>query len=321
VAIVEQQRFQVFVDGVLHPERMFNTSMWGAGQVVKIPLFEGVDPALPMAVTIFKDSEPQFAGTRVQPNYVTFHGFVADEGAQRIAAKESSAAIFKVEFLGDSITAGFDNCCDVPNYHKPNGQLSSSSSFMRSWAPEICNNLNAECHYAAWSGFGMVVNCCGGATLGSDIWGRTIATVGSPNSSDPHGTTDANKWDFSIWKPDAVVINLGTNDGLTGGRAAFISSYNQTYEALTVAAATAYGNKTHFFLACGPMSDHYCDEVNWVIAKLTARGLKASLLDQRGFINSNATFGRPCAYGHPGSQIDRAMAKNASAFIKQVMEW
>ena len=33
VAIVEQQRFQVFVDGVLHPERMFNTSMWGAGQV------------------------------------------------------------------------------------------------------------------------------------------------------------------------------------------------------------------------------------------------------------------------------------------------
>ena len=290
--------------------------------MVKVPLFEDITPLIPTAIAIFKDSEPQFAGTRVQPNYVTFHGFVGDNGAQLVRLPQSpSSSLRKIEFLGDSIAAGFDNCCDVPNYHKPDGQLSSSSSFQRSWAPEICNSLNAECHYTAWSGFGMVVNCCGGATLGSDVWGRTLATVGSPNSSDPHGTTEENKWDFSTWKPDAVVINLGTNDGLTGGREAFIGSYNQTYQAIIVAAAKACGINTHFFLACGPMSDHYCDEVDWVVAAVTAQGLKASFLDQRGFISSNGTYGHPCAYGHPGSQIDTAMAKNGSAFIKQVMEW
>jgi hypothetical protein len=53
-----------------------------------------------------------------------------------------------------------------------------------------------------------------GATLASDVWTRTLATVGSANASDPHGTTVANTWDFQKWIPDAVVINLGTNDHL-----------------------------------------------------------------------------------------------------------
>ena len=48
----------------------------------------------------------------------------------------------------------------------------------------------------------------------SDVWTRTLATVGSTNTSDPHGTTVENTWDFSKWTADAVVINLGTNDHL-----------------------------------------------------------------------------------------------------------
>jgi hypothetical protein len=63
----------------------------------------------------------------------------------------------------------------------------------------MCNELGAECHYNAWSGLGMVRNCCGGATLGSDVWTRTLATVSSTNTSDQHGTTTANEWDFSRW--------------------------------------------------------------------------------------------------------------------------
>ena len=33
------------------------------------------------------------------------------------------------------------------------------------------------------------------------------------------------------------------------------------------------------------------------------------------------SYGKVCAYGHPGSQIDAAMAKNGSAFIKTTMGW
>ena len=123
---------------------------------------------------------------------------------------------------------------------------------MKSWATGICDTLGAECHYNAWSGFGMVANCCGGSTLGSDVWTRTLATVGSANASDPHGTTAANTWDFSKWTADAVVINLGTNDHLgTTKPSPKSTAYMARYEALVIDTAKAYGKSTQFFLACG----------------------------------------------------------------------
>ena len=112
---------------------------------------------------------------------------------------------------------------------------------MKSWATGICDTLGAECHYNAWSGFGMVANCCGGSTLGSDVWTRTLATVGSANASDPHGTTATNTWDFSKWTADAVVINLGTNDHLGTKPTAKSAAFVKRYEELVMAAAKEYG--------------------------------------------------------------------------------
>lgn len=165
----------------------------------------------------------------------------------------------------------------------------------------------------------MVANCCGGSTLASDVWTRTLATVGSTNTSDPHGTVPENMWDFSKWRADAVVINLGTNDHLGTKPSDKSKAFMERYEALVVAAAKAYGNSTHFFLACGPMASDYCSEVSWVIGRANTLGIKAHLLDQRGF--EDGVYGKRCAYGHPGSHIDAAMAKNGSAFIKTAMGW
>jgi hypothetical protein len=419
---VQGNVFQVYLDGVLQPNSRFNTSKWVAGQVIKVPLFTGLAADTTHTVSIFKDTEPQFAGTTVKPNYITFHGFSGDSSA-RLLAPALQASPRKIEFLGDSITAGFDNQCDIPG--SPKG-FPWSESFARSWATGICNTLGAECHYNAWSGFGMVANCCGGSTLGPDVWTRTLATVGSTNTSDPHGTTAENTWDFSKWTADAVVINLGTNDHLgesTAGSSSisgpkkcyvdnaqgpvtyvggnifgdkhltnhtssaddccalcqqYASSKNCTfwqydangcygnppgccrlktgqawtgrnthgpttttsgsikplpppipnhkskafvlrYEALVIAAAKAYGKDTGFFLACGPMTTDYCEEVDLVIASVSAMGIKAYLLNQVGF--ESGKYGKDCAYGHPGSQDDVAMAKNGSAFIKTTMGW
>lgn len=313
------QCFQIYLDGVLQPGVRFNTSAWVAGQAVTVPLFTGLAADAAHTVSVFKDTEPQFAATTVEPNYVTFHGFRGDTGARLVAppAHKTPEAPHKLEFLGDSITAGFDNQCDIPG--SPLG-FPWSESFTRSWATGICRALNAECHYNAWSGFGMVANCCGGSTLGSDVWMRTLATVGSANTSDPHGTTPGNAWDFSLWTPHAVVINLGTNDHLgTNSSTAKSKAYVARYEALVIEASKAYGTATQFFLACGPMSTDYCPEVNSVIESVSAAGVKAHLLDQVGF--DSGKYGKDCAYGHPGSQDDAAMARNGSAFIKATLGW
>ena len=312
--------FQVFLDGVIQPNSRFNTSTWVAGQMVKVPIFPPgtLSAEAVHTVTIVKDTEPQFAGTTVEPNYISFYGLSGDDARARLVAPSliETSALHKVEFLGDSITAGFDNQCDIPG--APRG-FPWSESFTKSWATLICDALGAECHYNAWSGFGMAENCCGGATLGSDVWLRTLATVGSTNTSDPHGTTAANTWDFDQWTADAVVINLGTNDHLSSRPSSLSTAYKERYAALIVAAAKAYGNATQFFLACGPMATDYCTEVDWVLKSVGAHGVMAHFLDQRGF--EDGKHGRSCAYNHPGSQVDAAMAKNGSAFIKATMGW
>ena len=104
-------------------------------------------------MAIFKDTEPNFAAKPsplVVPNYVTFHGFSGDSSARLLApvkAHGQSPPQHKVEFLGDSITAGFDNTCDIPG--SPKG-FPWSESFLKSWATVLCTTLGAECHYNAW---------------------------------------------------------------------------------------------------------------------------------------------------------------------------
>jgi hypothetical protein len=102
--------FQVYLDGVLQPKSRFNTSAWAAGQVVKVPLFPAgsLDAAASHAVTIFKDTEPCFAGTHftpLVPNYITFHGFSGDDSSARLLpALAASTSQHKVEFLVSALS-------------------------------------------------------------------------------------------------------------------------------------------------------------------------------------------------------------------------
>lgn len=77
----------------------------------------------------------------------------------------------------------------------------------------------------------------------------------------------------------------------------------------------AYSN-THFFLACGPMSEAYCDEVNTIISNARQQNIKAHFLDHRGFLNKT----NACC-GHPSVTADIAMAKNTSDFISATLGW
>ena len=218
----------------------------------------------------------------------------------------------RIEFLGDSITAGFCNLCDSTGTN-----TAATESYADSWANLICQSFDAECHTSAWSGYGVVENCCGGKTLMSDVWRRTLASVPSSNASDPHGTNAGNVWNFSTWIPDVVVINLGTNDELQS-RPNNIEKYNATYLSLLQQASAEYGSGTIFFLACGPMSESYCDPVDWILDQASVLGIRAKFLDQRGFLDGK--HGKSCC-GHPSATVDRAMAEAGAAVIGNVTGW
>lgn len=109
-------------------------------------------------------------------------------------------------------------------------------------------------------------------------------------------------------------MNLGTNDKRHAGSPQFVEAYID----LVKKAHQHYGDGLNVFLACGPMSNKYCDAVNQTLGNATAMGIKAHFLDQLPFLNGS--FGQKCC-GHPGADVDAAMGKYGAEFIADTIGW
>jgi hypothetical protein len=323
----ESNAFVVYVDGVRQASNQdvatFTTAMLTDEQPHSYSLSTvtaagggAVVPAGTHDIRIVKATEADWNGGSPVPNYVTFYGInvtTAESKADDGGAMEGDGQFVvrveqppplptrKIEFLGDSITAGYCNECAIQKSDLPGGH---NEAYGRSWDYQIGEQLNAQVHTAAWSGLGMVRNCCGGNTTMPAIFNRSLATDSS------------SVWDWSSWVADALVINLGTNDG----GAATDPKYNYVgvYTELVMEASRHYGPDLQVFLACGPMSDGYCGSIQTVITNVVAKNVKAHFLDHRGFLNG--TFGPACC-GHPSIQVDTAMATYGSKVIKAALGW
>lgn len=120
-----------------------------------------------------------------------FYGFSFPGKA--VLAGPPEKPVRKMEFFGNSITCGYaiaDRAGDSPiGYFENNYD---------SYAAITARHFNAQCHYTAKSGIGVMVS-----------WFPLIMPE-MYNRLDP---TDAgSRWDFSKYVPDLVVINLFQND-------------------------------------------------------------------------------------------------------------
>ena len=108
----------------------------------------------------------------------------------------------KIEFVGNSITCGFDVMI-------PLAVMESDLSFENayySYAGQTAKMLQAEAHLICRSGLGVSVNVDGSDDiLIPDVYDWTGIRV-----------FPAVAWDHGKWHPDAVVVNLGTNDLASG---------------------------------------------------------------------------------------------------------
>ena len=363
------QHFVVLVDGQERDGRghaAFSTRDWPLHECREVTLASGLDPTATHEIELVKSSEGQHDWPPVgrwEPNYVTLHGFDGDEMLAIVdpeprdvrSGRPEPAQQRRIEFLGDSVTAGYCNLCEeiaprdaidrsVDSQRSLYEYAIAVSSYVRSWAYLTCETLGAECHTAAASGRGVAFNWRGerwGETLMPDLWRRTLATVGSSDRSDVHGTLPSNRWDFGSWVPHALVINLGTNDEAFAldkiqynkarrgvdpfkVRPDIADAFKSTLLALVMNASSEYGPDTHVFLLCGPMNFFHCARVSWVAQEASRAGVRAHdlLLPSVPHACCDHLPGeRITGTGHPSAHDDEILAEAVTSFIREKMGW
>lgn len=165
------------------------------------------DDILPVTIRITKMSEAAFGLVGIREIKIA-----GDSTPKPTAEKER-----KIEFIGDSITCGYGN----------EGVVNVDVFCTRQENPEdayailTANALQADYHLVSWSGIGVIsdwvdetVNEPREEILMPDLYQYTdLRLCEKLNLPKEH-------WNFTIYRPDLVVINLGTND----------DSYVRTYD-------------------------------------------------------------------------------------------
>jgi lysophospholipase L1-like esterase len=113
----------------------------------------------------------------------------------------------KIEFIGDSLTAGFGN--EGSNLVTP---YSASFNETRAYPGLVAGHFNAERHTIAASGRGLVRDASGNTAINGNMVDRWLRRREAGNIGYVDPATYWVPWDFSTWQADVVTVNLGTND-------------------------------------------------------------------------------------------------------------
>jgi len=170
--------FNVIVDGKVHPFSLI------AGKK-QTYLVAGLEPG-EHEISLFKRSEAMYGDSR-------FEGFLLPSGEKSLAPIPRP---FKIEFYGDSITAGACNEIE-PSVTDHYEDLMLHNNYT-SYGAICARRLGADYVNVAYSGIGISLSWH--PLKMPDVWDKLYPRDDSP------------RYDFSIPDPDIVVVNLGQND-------------------------------------------------------------------------------------------------------------
>lgn len=223
-------RVAVYVDGVRMLDRMID------GPEKRLIAVDRETPVT-VEVQLIKLSESAMSVIGVEPL------IVGDE--DEIAPLPPRAHL--LEFIGDSITCGYGVDDEDENHHF----ATATEDVTRAYAFHTARLLDADCTLFSASGFGIISGYTEDPEqrLTSQLIPDYYHSVGFsrdrfPGDVDPTET----EWDFTRLRPEAVVINLGTND----------DSFCQDTEAKQREYMEMYERFLRDVRQCNPQAELFC---------------------------------------------------------------
>jgi len=244
--------------------------------------------------------------TEMSQGTATFHGFEIDG----IALAPAAAPKRRLEFYGNSITCGYGILDSV----NTNSFKVTTQDEGMTYAAHASDSLGAERRTVCWSGRGVYRN------INKDTVNPTIPKLFAqilPGDAQ-------HLWDFSKWIPDAVVIDLGTNDynpdnpdstRFEKAFSDFVDSLHAKYPAAKVVLLDGPMFSDTYPVGTNSLS-HVRRRLDNVVAAATARGIAASHLS----LSAQGDLGYGADW-HPSRAQAKLNGKELTDALRSLMDW
>lgn len=199
--------YNVFVDGKLH------RVVKACGKDTVIDFVSGIDRSI-HALRIQKRTEGEFGKTTIHRFILPMSGSLQKEDRQRNR---------HIEFIGNSLTCGYG----TEGKHRDEPFKLETENCDFSFSTIISRYYDADYTLVAHSGRGAVRN------YGDTV--RVSAVTMREKMLQTFDEGSKEQWNFKAYKPDIVIINLGTNDFSVGPKpfkSEFVASYTQILKQL-----------------------------------------------------------------------------------------
>ncbi len=235
-----------------------------------------------------------------------FRGFILDAGKTLPAAPTLPSR--KMEFIGNSITCGYGTETLDPNAPF----LDETENHYYTYAAATARAFDAQSLVVARSGIGIYRNYNGPVTGSADcmpaMYHQTLFTDNSET------------WDFALYTPDVVCINLGTND--TSTRPYDTRLLEEGYRSFLRTVRGHYPNAAIVLLSGSMLSGKSLQEVQQALHTVAAEAQAAGDTKVYRFDLSpqDGTLGYGASY-HPSKAQQYKSASELIPFISRITGW